>query len=275
MQTGKYIKFLLSMMLSACLILFSLGSCGLDTFYYLDEPKSDGHQNLAVEGESDYLQDYFTCLSNEEASTGSNYEYFDSSSDFKFLGTEVVYRIYNSLSTLNSAVSSIESMASSTSSSTNAATNLIETKGYKPLKLDKGSVAPLMQAGSTPNNRHLYVRLTSYGEDPKFQSSICISDMTLTTFEEDAALRKNGEIVKPRRYIDNSFGFEFNSGDENNPVPKSDDDDVTYSSTATEDGVWYVDMFALSVGRDATFTTTYSIPYHMGSVRIAESDYAD
>ncbi|MBQ4025563.1 MAG: hypothetical protein II611_09265, partial [Treponema sp.] len=66
----------------------------------------------------------------------------------------------------------------------------------------------------------------------------------------------------------------FNFGqDDNNPLPKSSDEDVNYSGYSSESGVWYVDMYAVSVGRDVSYATSYSKVLFLGSVKILESDY--
>ena len=53
-------------------------SCGLDTFYYLEPPKTDGHTTKYTS--DDRAQLYFSFLTNEE---GDNSDY--GSSDFFFL----------------------------------------------------------------------------------------------------------------------------------------------------------------------------------------------
>ena len=76
-----------------------------------------------------------------------------------------------------------------------------------------------------------------------------------------------GEKVYPRRYIDSAKGFSFGL-DDNNPVPLQTDEDVTWSDSTTETGVWYVDMYAVSLARDVNYALQYSRPYLMGSVSI-------
>ena len=36
-------------------------------------------------------------------------------------------------------------------------------------------------------------------------------------------------------------------------------------------GIWYVNMYAVSVGRDASYTPYYSLVCHLGSVAIDEN----
>ncbi len=250
--------------------LFFTVSCGLDNFYYLDSPFSDGHSVSYTN--SDAVQDYFSCVTNEEAGTGGNNVFFGSASDFTFLGTEIYYKIYNNYNKMISVESSVSSMVTSSSSYTAAAEYLLHTAGYKPLALSYGSISPLIKAGSSPQNKYVYIRLSPYGTDVPYQAGICVSTTRLTEYDPDSALKFNGHPVYPRRY-GSSFGFNFSSSDvSSNPVPSQDDSDVTYSSTESSSGTWYVDMYAITVGRDTSYSLSYSHPYLMGSVAITVAD---
>lgn len=238
-----------------------LASCGLDTFYYLDPPLNDVHQ--AGLSSTDESQNYFSCRTNEESSTGSNSEYFGSA-DLLFLGTEIYYRIYTNSSTMASVENSVSSMLSATNYSS-ATEYLISTKKYKPLGITHGSISPLIKAGSSPQNRYVYIRLTEYGEDFP-NGAICVSDSILRTPSADKELTFGGDPVYPCRSVE-SRGFNF--GKPGVPLPQSGDDDVEYGS-GPEDGKWYVDMYAVSVGRDSSYALSYSQPYRMGAVLITE-----
>ena len=243
--------------------------CGLDTFYYLDSPRF-ATSPCRVDSD-DYITDFFSCQTNEESSTGDNYLYFDSSSEFRFLGTEIYYKIYNNLSQMLSVESSVSSMISSTTSYSSAADYLIETKGYKPLKLSSGSISPLIGAGSSPNNRYVYIRLTDYGDMAEYKSAICVGESLITQYSSSTSLKVGGVEVYPRRNSNSAYGFKFSTTDDSNPVPSEGDSDVEYSSTTTESGVWYVDMYAISVGLDTSYTLSYSQPYLMGATKISVS----
>ncbi|MBQ4237185.1 MAG: hypothetical protein II716_10165 [Treponema sp.] len=238
-----------------------LASCGLDTFYYLDPPMSDGHH--ADLNSTDESQNYFSCRTNEESSTGSNSEYFGSA-DLLFLGTEIYYRIYTNSSTMASVESSVSSMINATNYSS-AAEYLISTKKYKPLGITHGSISPLIKAGSSPQNRYVYIRLTDDGADFPI-GAICVSDSILRGPSADKELTFGGELVYPCRSVE-LRGFNF--GKPGVPLPQSGDDDVEYGS-GPEDGKWYVDMYAVSVGRDSSYALSYSQPHLMGAVLITE-----
>ena len=252
--------------------LLLLESCGLDSFYYLDPPVTDGHTSYYTTEDGIYR--YFSFVTNEESSLGDNDQYFSSSSELVFLGTEVYYKIYNNYSTMVSAENAIDSLNSSSSNYAAAAENLIESRGYKPLKFSSGSFIPLVEAGSSPDNRHVYIRLNDYGTEVDYSKGICISNHPMDKYSPADALMHNGQPVMPSRNINSSYGFNFGQ-DDNNPLPKNGDADVTYSGSSSESGSWYVDMYAVSIGRDTSYSTSYSKVLFLGSVKISESDYED
>ena len=235
---------------------FFLCTCGLDTFYYVDSPVSDGH--IASYSSADALLDYFSCRTTEQSPSENQYMF--GSGECTFLGTEIYYKIYNNFSTMISTESSVESMSSDSSSSSSSANYLIDTKGYKPLKLSSGSVFPLIKANSSPQNRFIYIKL-------KEPEPICISSTVMNTYVPGKELMVGGNAVYPRRYIDSNKGFSFGS-DVDNPLPLQTDEDVTWSDNASETGVWYVDMYAISIARNIDYALQYSKPYFMGSVSI-------
>jgi len=253
--------------------LLFMESCGLDSFYYLDPPITDGHTPYANMPDKSLW--YFSFVTNEDSSLGDNDQYFSSSSEFVFLGTEVYYKIYNNYTTMVNAENAIDSLNSSSSNYAAAAESLIESRGYKPLKFSGGSFIPLVEADSSPQNRHVYIRLSDFSKDnteEKFQQGICISNNKMNFYSTANALMFNGQPVLPRRYINSRYGFNFGQ-DDNNPLPKNGDSDVNFSGSATESGSWYVDMYAVSVGRDTSYSTSYSKVLFLGSVKILESDY--
>ena len=264
---AKRLKYLV-----AFVFLLLLEACGLDTFYYLDPPITDGHTSYYTTEDGIYR--YFSFVTNEESSLGDNDQYFSSSSELVFLGTEVYYKIYNNYSTMLSVENAIDSLNSSSSNYAAAAESLIESRGYKPLKFSSGSFIPLVEAGSSPNNRHVYIRLNDYGTEVDYSKGICISSQPMDRYSPADALMHNGQPVMPRRYINSNYGFNFGQ-DDNNPLPRNGDADVNYSGSASESGSWYVDMYAVSVGRDTSYSTSYSKVLFLGAVKISEGDYTD
>lgn len=253
MSTGKkgFLK-VLSFLLTAVFIC----ACGLDTFYYVDSPVSDSH--IASYLSDDPVSNYFSCRTTEESPSENQYMF--GSSECTFLGTEIYYKIYNNASTMISTESTIGNMASDSGTSSSSASYLIDTKGYKPLKLSSGAVSPLIKAGSSPQNRFVYIKLTD-------SEPICVSSSPMQIYVAGNELLVGGNPVYPRRYIDSGKGFSFGLNDDN-PVPLQTDEDVTWSDSTTETGVWYVDMYAVSLARDVNYALQYSRPYLMGSVSI-------
>ena len=246
-------------------------ACGLDTFYYLEPPKTDGHiTKYSSDGSGDRTNYYFSFLTNEEGDNGDL-----SGSDFNFTGTQVYYKIYGSYSTMVSAQSAIDTLNSSSDISA-AATNIINTRGYKTLRLVSSSVKkqsnditpnPLIKyAGS---DSYVYIRLNGIDDEEAYQAVVCTGSRTMSQYDSSYCT----VLGYPRRSFDSRYGFNFNADDDNyNPVPTSDDEDVTGTAT---DGIWYIDMWACSIGRDSSYSASYSKLLHLGSITIREDWYDD
>lgn len=243
------------------LLSFLYFACGLDTFYYLEAPKTDGHTTkYSTDGSGDRTNYYFSFLTNEEGDNGTLAD-----SDFNFTGTQVYYKIYGSYSTMVSAQNAIDTLNSSSDISA-AATNIINTRGYKTLLLTPTTPSPLIKyAGS---DRYVYIRLNSIDDENAYQAVVCIGSRAMSQYDSSYCT----VLGYPRRSFNSSYGFNFNNDDDDNPVPSSDDEDV--SGTAT-DGVWYIDMWACSIGRDSSYSASYSKLLHLGSITIREDWYDD
>lgn len=248
---------------AACFFLivlaFTSSSCGLDTLYELQPPHSDGH--ILNYTNADRPLDYFSLITNE---SGENGNYDDS--DFRFLGTEIYYKIYTSASTMESAVTSINNL-NTTSDISAAATNIINSRKYMTLSLDSGHPTPLIEY--TRRNKYVYIRLNKITGTDAYRDSIFTGRTTMKQAGEEGSTL----LGLPRRSFNSKYGFNFNSKDSiNNPLPANGDEDVNWSGEPSN-GTWYVDMWAVSVGRDSTYTPSYSKVLHLGSVTIKESYY--
>lgn len=256
---------------AACFFLFT--ACGLETFYFLDPPVSTGH-NVDYNS-SDPMSRYFSFRTTE---TGNNSEL---PSDFSFQGTEVYYKIFNNYNTMKNYEATIDNLNTSTSSSAADAANKLKSYGYQTLKLDQGSAEPLIRQDG--RDRYVYIRLTDLDDASVYQNIIFISASAMSSYitetepdpndpsqpsQESTIIRVVG---KPRRSINSSYGFNFDRKDpDNNPLPVKDDADTVLSDEGTEEGMWYVDMYAVSQGMDTTFTTSYSRVLFLGSLSIEE-----
>lgn len=241
-----------------CLFLFSLIGCGLDVYYFLEAPKDILHRPNAS---SDKIDDYFSFITKE---TGENV----SKGTFKFEGTRIVYKIYDSYSLM---VNNESKIASLTKSSTNpmAATDLLfyndGASGYKYKEIY--TVENSGSEGVAGSDRSVYFRLTDLDDDT-CRSCLCVgTDKFSPSFIQlYHVLRSNG------------LSFNFNLSDN---APSENDADFckanpnTYSdapSEGTKCSTWYVDVYAFAYGYDyMTFTESYSEPLFLGSVKIDAS----
>ncbi len=225
------------------LILFS--GCGLETYYTLNPPPRA--INAPVYTSVDYTANYFEF----ESATNNN-----SDSSFLFLGTAVYYRIYADSSVMLSRRASISSV--NTTSDYSAAALRMIGYGYQQLNTSDGSVQPLITAeGAT-----VRIRLTNYG------------DANDANNDYRATISVINKI--PRRTLGNNKTFDFGRRDksaygpsENYALPVSGDED--FESGTVTDNKYYVDMYAVAIGRDTTYTTYYSNVLHLGSVPIDAS----
>lgn len=239
-----------------CLFLFS--GCGLDTYYVLDEPGT-AYNTPSVDSSSYtsstvYSSAYFDFSTRD--GSGNN----KSNGDFTFEGTAVYYKIYRDYTLMNSHRTTVDSLVTSTNASSSA-TKIIQDYKYVQLGSDKGSLSPLIpECGST---QRIYIRLTNYQASADWQAEIRIQN-------------ENGTVVQ-ERYIpmrtgnSKSFDFGRKNSDGNYDKPQEGDDDVYWSSSSSEEDMWYVNLYAVSVGRDNTFTSYYSPVLWLGSVAIDAS----
>lgn len=249
----------------AGLFVFNFTSCGLDEFYVLDARPIVDYSPIATEdSDGDYSQKYFTFRTNESSSR----DYIGSDSAFVFMGTDIYYKIYSSYSKMTSEIASLYSLSES-ENYTNAATRLIEATGYNYQKLECEGYTKSPLISATGTNKKILVRLTDYFEVDREGN---IEQQNSSRIEVDnQPLTGAGNISKPRRngIIGNcSFNFGRESKDSKlNPKPKKDDPD--YNETDfTEEGKYYISLYAVAVGRDTTYTTYYSNIAHLGTVKI-------
>lgn len=223
------------------LCLVFLSGCGITSYFSLNAASA---YHVPEYSTTDYTSKYF------EFRTASNSD----SGDYTVLGTAVYYKIYSSSSTLlshNSAISAVNT----TSNGSSAATKVIETYAYQQLGTTAGSQTPLIRGSSAQT---VYIRLMNYGTSSDYSAKVTIAGVE--------------QLWDPLRY-DSAYTFDFGRSDNTyanykyNVAPKSGDDDV-YGTSTPSDGVWYVNMYAISVGRDASYTNYYSLVTWLGTVAI-------
>lgn len=259
---NKILNFCKLNFLFMCFFCFNNVSCGLDTYIVMEEPLDGiGPVNNIQYSNIDKTSNYFEFVTHE-----SDYTEDDilGKSEFKFLGTEVYYKIYSNTTTLDNEVNTLVSLSSSSTSKANASTKLVNPTssggyGYVPLKATNYYGSPLIKA--TGKNQRVYIRLTDY-------QSIYDSKITV----DGHYLNGSASKTVPARNVSDESTFNFGRDGTKDLVPLSGDTDVKYT-TVTEAGKWYVAMFAVGVGRDTTFSTYYSNIAFLGSVTIDENSY--
>lgn len=241
--------------------LFVLTSCGLDTYVIIDSPTTV--INPPIYTTEDFTNECFEFWTND--SGASSYP-----SDFKYLGTQVYYKIYGSSSTLNSEVSFLQNLSNDSENSTKAPDKLLNPTssggyGYQPLQatnVENNSVLIPYVEGKL--SQKVYIRLTDYQNQDDFSARILVDGKYLNGFSKKSV---------PVRY-ENDLSFNFGRDGENDkkPIPYSSstgsgDLDVNASSIPSN-GVWYVAMFAVGIGRDVNYSMQYSNILYLGSVAI-------
>ncbi len=226
---------LFSLIFTGYLILFNT-SCGLDTFYVINGPKNVRHS--PVHSSNDYAENYF------EFYVG------DANTGIRFLGTDVYYKIYKSSSTLETQVNDLITIANKDESDA-AARRMIENYKYQPLRARGHEGDNTLISSSTASNTLVTIRLSDYTD--QYLAQITIGSGT-------------SSIGVPVRLTDTTLSFTFTSLTPDKQ-PKTGDSDVNESGSSSEN-VWYVSMFALAQGQDATYSPLYSNILYLGSVKI-------
>lgn len=238
-----------------CLYFFNLNGCGLDLFYVLQAPSYV--ENLPSYTNADKINNVFIFYTNETGFPET----------FKFNGTDIYYKIYNSSSTLQADVDYIVTRLDSSTSSTQISDYLADkvSSSSKDLSSTHGSFSKLRI-----KNKSLNV-LIPYNKNDK------TIKLRLTDFQDEvsnsARLLVDGiNYGQPVRESDNlTFNFGRTSKDPYyNKVPVAEDEDVKYTSGAG-DTVWYVALFAMACGKTVDNPSIKSLPLYLGSVKIDSS----
>ena len=228
-------------------------ACGLDQVYLL-EPPIVRNNNVYVNTE--LPENWYVEFITNEAGNAAYYP--SRGNSFVFLGTEIYYKIYNNVDTLQSHKRSIESV-NSASYYSESASRMITTYQYQPLDLQSGRIwFPFVECRE--KNTKVHIRLVSYqgkDTDPTYKAGVW--------FDDD-----DQNVVPYRNGNNRSFDF-FNDANEQPPVrnvpPNSGDNDF---SPGTGGGavIYYVQLYAVAVGRDSNYTPSYSPVLDLGTIPI-------
>ena len=238
--------------LAACCLCFF--GCGLEEYYVLEAPFRIYNTPNA---DTTYDNKYFDFVTNETGNAGI-------SPSFNFLGTAVYYKIYNRYESIGTVTSALSSANNSTDPSS-AATLLTGKYKYRQLGTDSVTTTPLI--ASTGADRRIYIRLTNYQTDARYKAKIIVG------YTGDSSIA--GTWIPKRE--GNRYSFDFGRDGDNDSASKtlsSTDTDYNYSSSGFSSAypdTYFVDMYAVSVGRDTTYTTYYSKVLHLGTVAINAS----
>lgn len=223
-------------------LLFLIISCGLDVYYIL-EPATIIQ---TVTEDSDSLNNIYNFRTEDSTNSNSSIA----------MGTAVYYKIYNSSST---RISDRNSISAANKIYSETGFDKLESLGYQSLKSSQND-EPLIDISNT--DQTVNIRLFTEGTSSSpYKPSIVINSNTL-------------EGVIPLRY--NGDTFDFGEGDlygvisktnYESPYPKDGDEDVKYTEGESE-SIWYVQAYAVSVGRDSNFTTKYSQLLYLGFITI-------
>lgn len=229
-------RTIFSLILTGCLIFFNL-SCGLDTFYVIDGPTNVVHKPDC--SSIDYSDNYFDFYTVDK-----EYE------SVKFLGTDVFYKIYKSSARLNSEADDLITLANKSDSTSAAAERMIQSYKFQSLRA-AGHAADSVLIPTVESNQRIVIRLNTY-------TNLYPAQITIDGGEN---------IGIPVRNLPSRPGFNFRSN-VSDTLPKAEDVDVNTSGSSSESNIWFVSMFAVAIGQDATYSPVYSNVLYLGSVRI-------
>lgn len=252
-QYNKKLRTIFSCLFILCLFFINT-SCGLDTFEVIDAPYYL-IRKPEITDENSYQTQSFE---------SKQFEFFTNDSDnqnlseIKFIGTDVYYKIYNSFDDLNRERSILNNNANSETLSVNLITSLTSSYGYKNLRASNFRGNVLIPASSNGSNQTVYIRLTDYNNSD-YKACIKVDGNSI-----------NGSSINiPLRTVTDGKDKTFNFGKsgDNDKIPLSEDGDCLIN-TSYDSGIYYVNLYAVSVGIDTTFTPQYSNILNLGSISI-------
>lgn len=231
-------------------------SCGLDTFYSLEPPVRTKN---APSYDTELLYNYFHFYTNDAANKLMQ--------GFKYRGTEVYYRIYANYQIIEER----EDLILDLNNSTNylAAIERLKSYKYQPLHTKEygSDLSPLISVDNALNSQEIEIRLSKNPNYSQFSVPY---------------IKKNGTVfATPVRCVDTTDGyltFDFAETDESilNRIPSDGDEDYESGSfSGSYPNTYFVDLYAVAVGQDSTFTNYYSKVLHLGTVRISATDSSD
>jgi len=220
----------------ACLFFFA---CGIPVYYVIEPPVAE---NIPTVDTDDISKKYFSFI--------CPYNNSSENSEFTLYGTDIYYKIYNSLDDMNTEISRINSRNSEYSSS---GFETIRELNYQTLWLASGA-SPVVP--KTTASRTVRLRLCSdVGYDPELYD---VTNDTLISIPYRKGTGNTGS---------GNMSFDFTS----NYYPVSTDSDTKIIEDIQNGGVWYVNLYAVTVGRDASLASQYSSLLFLGNIKIQQT----
>lgn len=245
-------NLLSTVLLSVYLFVFNVG-CGLEEYIIVAAPKtieSQPEHNASFD-----LRDFKFSTYELKCSDVSVEDRCDS-----FTGTDIYYKIYNNYNNLLNERSRLENLANDTEQQEKTYSTMTDSYKFKQLKCSDYNKTPLIPATTDKLNQKVHIRLTDYYDIEEWKSVITVDGKPLS------------ETSKPVRN-DGKSTFNFGQSGINDSVPGEDTglDDYSKVTDVTEEGVWYVSMFAVGVALDSTLTPYHSNILYLGCVDIKEN----
>lgn len=237
-------KVFFSFLIVVCLFIFNT-SCGLDVFYLIESPVA--RKTISVENSVDDRE--FEFVTNEILSIEG----------LSITGTDVYYKISDNYDNLLSDVSYINSNENNNSSRDKLITSGRKFQNLKVRNYNSSVLIPF-----TGTNKNVKIRLVDNLNSDLYPARILVDNANLTGGSENAVPVRNIPVAHN--------DFDFTNPETIKPV--NDDSDASISS-ASDEGIYYVALFAVTVGHDAAYTNYFSEPVYLGCIKINSKDSSE
>lgn len=234
-------KIIFSFLSVICLSILTSG-CGLDVFYVIESPVV----RKIIDSYSEANNRVFEFQTVDQDVTG-----------LLISGTDVYYKIYSNIDTVTNEVSVINNTNNNSSSPD---VTVLSNRGYVPLRVNGHENDVLIEKTSSSNN--VKIRLTDNNDSSDYSAKVLVDNNYICGTPEKSIPVRNRAYVK-----NNTSSLSFNFGVDGTPIPVSEDKDSAVSSDSTI-SIYYVSMFAITKGYDASFRPYYSEPAYLGYIRI-------
>ena len=216
---------------------FLLFSCGLDVYYIIEPPMNTTGLNATPENPSQDNAYLFSFTTADSKNTNPSLV-----GEVKLLGTDVYYRIYNNLLALQSDMNSIST--ANTEYTENGFNKLVSLEF---MKLSSSNISdPLIKKSKDNKDENVEIRLF---EIIPYKSEINVDNNII-----GEPLRYNGDAFQLPNYDEEMTGLDVDISSDSNSL--------------TETPVYYVLMYAVSVGSINLSQRVYSSLAPLGYIQL-------